>query len=388
MSVRWTAADLPDQSGRTIIVTGASSGLGIVVARELARVGARVVLAVRNPAKGEQAAADMAGQTEVRRLDLASVCAFANKWDEPLDVLINNAGIMRVPEGRTRDGFELQIGTNYLGPFALTNLLLAHVTSRVVTVSSQLHRRGRLDLDDLNWQRRRYQSLQAYCDSKLANGVRFADGDGQGTVRYQIRNPDPVVSTGATEFALALLLRRARHATGHPVTPVHVGFAAAAPSAYPGLAAEFGTRRLDFDADSTTMTFRRADLDRPLVRADPVLAGILRREADVELTGIQAIPQWIDMFREVLATCLMTRPSFSARWPAGWQSRSGRCSACSSARARTGGPRSIPHAGNRPRGCWPRASARLEPRRGSATLTLARCAVPSAAGRGDERCGW
>ena len=172
MSPRWTAADLPDQSGRTIIVTGASSGLGVVTARELARVGARVVLAVRDPAKGERAAAAMAGQTEVRRLDLAdlaSVRAFAAEWDEPLDILINNAGVMRVPEGRTQDGFELQIGTNHLGPFALTNLLLPYITRRVVTVSSQLHRRGRLDLDDLNWQRRRYQSLQAYCDSKLAN---------------------------------------------------------------------------------------------------------------------------------------------------------------------------------------------------------------------------
>ncbi len=172
MSARWTAADLPDQSGRTVIVTGASSGLGVVTARELARVGARVVLAVRDPAKGERAAEAMAGQTEVRRLDLAdlaSVRAFAAEWDEPLDIMINNAGIMRVPEGRTHDGFELQIGTNPLGPFALTNLLLPHITCRVVTVSSQLHRRGRLDLDDINWQRRRYQSLQAYCDSKLAN---------------------------------------------------------------------------------------------------------------------------------------------------------------------------------------------------------------------------
>jgi NAD(P)-dependent dehydrogenase (short-subunit alcohol dehydrogenase family) len=172
MSAHWTAADLPDQSGRTVIVTGATSGLGLVTARELARVGARVVLAVRDPAKGERVAAVMPGHTEVRRLDLAdlaSVRAFAAEWAEPLDVLINNAGIMRVPQGRTRDGFELQIGTNHLGPFALTNLLLPHITSRVVTVSSQLHRRGRLDLDDLNWQHRRYNSLQAYCDSKLAN---------------------------------------------------------------------------------------------------------------------------------------------------------------------------------------------------------------------------
>ncbi len=172
MSAHWTAADLPDQSGRTVIVTGATSGLGLVTARELARVGARVVLAVRDPAKGERVAALMPGHTEVRRLDLAdlaSVRAFAAEWAGPLDVLINNAGIMRVPQGRTRDGFELQIGTNHLGPFALTNLLLPHITSRVVTVSSQLHRRGRLDLDDLNWEHRRYNSLQAYCDSKLAN---------------------------------------------------------------------------------------------------------------------------------------------------------------------------------------------------------------------------
>jgi NAD(P)-dependent dehydrogenase (short-subunit alcohol dehydrogenase family) len=172
MGTRWTASDLGDQSGRTVIVTGATSGLGLVTARELARAGARVVLAVRDPAKGERAAAAMAGHTEVRELDLADLACvrtFAAKWAEPLDVLINNAGIMRVPLGRTRDGFELQIGTNHLGPFALTNLLLPHVTGRVVTVSSQLHRRGRLDLDDLNWQRRRYKSLQAYCDSKLAN---------------------------------------------------------------------------------------------------------------------------------------------------------------------------------------------------------------------------
>jgi AraC-like DNA-binding protein len=137
-------------------------------------------------------------------------------------------------------------------------------------------------------------------NSAGANDVGFADGDGQGTVRYQIRNPDPVVSTGATELALALMLRRARYATGHPVTPVHVGFAAAAPSAHAGLAAEFGTRHLDFGAGSTTMTFRRADLDLPLLRADPVLAEILRSHADAELAGMQVTPQWIDMFREVL----------------------------------------------------------------------------------------
>ena len=159
-------------SGRSVVVTGASSGIGAVTARELARAGAKVVLAVRDVAKGERAATTMTGDTEVRELrldDLASVRAFAAAWIGKLDILINNAGIMMVPEGRTADGFERQIGTNHLGHFALTNLLLPHITDRVVTVSSHLSARGRLDLSDLNWQSRPYNSSQAYSDSKLAN---------------------------------------------------------------------------------------------------------------------------------------------------------------------------------------------------------------------------
>jgi len=169
---RWTAAELPDMSGRTVVVTGASSGIGAVTAGELARVGAKVVLAVRDVAKGERVAASIAGDTVVRELkldELASVRGFAAAWRGDLDILINNAGIMLVPEGRTVDGFERQIGTNHLGHFALTNLLLPHVTNRVVTVSSHLHAAGRLDLEDLNWQRRPYRPGQAYSDSKLAN---------------------------------------------------------------------------------------------------------------------------------------------------------------------------------------------------------------------------
>jgi NAD(P)-dependent dehydrogenase (short-subunit alcohol dehydrogenase family) len=171
-SVKWTAADLPDQSGRTIVVTGASSGIGLAAARELARAGARVVLAVRDPEKGQRVAAGIPGDTEVRPLDLASLAsvrAFAAGWTGALDVLVNNAGIMAVPEGRTVDGFELQIGTNHLGPFLLTGLLLPAITDRVVTVSSQLHRRGRIDLDDLNWEHRSYNATGAYNASKLAN---------------------------------------------------------------------------------------------------------------------------------------------------------------------------------------------------------------------------
>lgn len=168
----WTPARLPDLYGRTAVVTGASSGLGADTARALAGAGARVVLAVRDPAKGRAVADRIDGETEVRALDLgdlASVRAFAGTWTEPLDLLINNAGIMAVPLGRTVDGFELQIGTNHLGHFALTNLLLPHIRGRVVTVSSGLARSGRIDLDDLNWERRSYRPWQAYSQSKLAN---------------------------------------------------------------------------------------------------------------------------------------------------------------------------------------------------------------------------
>jgi NAD(P)-dependent dehydrogenase (short-subunit alcohol dehydrogenase family) len=159
-------------SGRTVVVTGASSGIGLATARVLAMAGANVVLAVRDVAKGQRAAATMSGDTEVRELELdnlASVRAFASAWTGDLDILINNAGIMLVPEGQTVDGFERHIGTNHLGHFALTNLLLPHITDRVVTISSHLHAAGRLDLEDLSWQRRPYSASQAYSDSKLAN---------------------------------------------------------------------------------------------------------------------------------------------------------------------------------------------------------------------------
>ncbi|MFP5283859.1 MAG: oxidoreductase [Actinomycetes bacterium] len=169
---RWTAADLSDQTGRTVIITGANSGIGLQAAKALARAGARVVLAVRSRERGERAAAGMAGRVEVRELDLTrltSVRQFALGWTGPVDVLINNAGVMARPAARTEDGFELQLGTNHLGHFALTNLLLPHLSDRVVTVSSGAHRMGRIDLDDLNWERRDYDEWQAYGQSKLAN---------------------------------------------------------------------------------------------------------------------------------------------------------------------------------------------------------------------------
>ncbi|GEM30355.1 oxidoreductase [Nocardia neocaledoniensis] len=168
---KWTAANLPDQTGRTIVVTGANSGLGAATARALSRVGARVILACRDTGKAQQVAAGMPGPTEVRELDLAnlnSVRAFTDAI-ERVDVLINNAGVMALPLRRTGDGFEMQFGTNHLGHFALTNLLLDRITDRVVTVSSLAHRLGRIDLDDPNWERRRYDRWLAYGQSKLAN---------------------------------------------------------------------------------------------------------------------------------------------------------------------------------------------------------------------------
>ncbi|HEY5821677.1 MAG TPA: oxidoreductase [Propionibacteriaceae bacterium] len=168
----WTSKNLSDQTGRTIIVTGANSGLGLRTASALAGAGARVVLAVRDTTRGEQAAAGMQGHTEVRELDLAdlsSVRRFAEGWTEPIDVLVNNAGVMAVPEGTTKDGFEMQFGTNHLGHFALTNLLLRQITERVVNVSSSAHRMGAIALDDLNWKTRPYKSWPAYGQSKLAN---------------------------------------------------------------------------------------------------------------------------------------------------------------------------------------------------------------------------
>ncbi|MFF4486786.1 oxidoreductase [Streptomyces sp. NPDC001544] len=170
----WNATHLPDLSGRTAVVTGANSGIGFTAVDALARAGAHVVLAVRDPERGRSAAARVTGSTEVRRLDLAdlaSVREFADSWqDGPIDLLINNAGVMMLPEQRTKDGFEMQFGTNHLGHFALTNLLLPHVRDRVVTVSSGAHRMGdrRISFDDTNLTGR-YTPQRAYSQSKLAN---------------------------------------------------------------------------------------------------------------------------------------------------------------------------------------------------------------------------
>lgn len=159
--------------GRTFVVTGSTSGVGEATARALGAAGATVVLAGRNTAKGDAIASQIGPRASMRRLDLsdlASVQEFAAGFgDEKIDVLVNNAGVMAVPLRRTREGFEMQIGTNHFGHFALTGLLLDRITTRVVTVSSAAHRVGRIDLDDLNWERRHYDRASAYAQSKLAN---------------------------------------------------------------------------------------------------------------------------------------------------------------------------------------------------------------------------
>jgi NAD(P)-dependent dehydrogenase (short-subunit alcohol dehydrogenase family) len=167
-----SSTSIPDMAGRTVIVTGANSGIGRAAAVALAGAGAHVVLAVRNLQKGQMAAAGMSGETDVRQLDLASldsVRAFADGWTGEVDILINNAGVMVPPLSRTAEGFELQFGTNHLGHFALTNLLLERITGRVVTVSSTGHRIGAIDFEDLNWERKPYRAWRAYGQSKLAN---------------------------------------------------------------------------------------------------------------------------------------------------------------------------------------------------------------------------
>jgi NAD(P)-dependent dehydrogenase (short-subunit alcohol dehydrogenase family) len=190
-----TTFDLSALSGRTVVVTGGNSGIGRAASRALAAAGARVVLAVRTVEKGREAAATMPGRVEVHRLDLAdlaSVREFAAAFTDPIDVLINNAGVMIPPLSRTADGFELQFGTNHLGPFALTNLLLPRIRGRVVTVSSVGHRAGSIEFDDLDWRRRRYRAMAAYGQSKLANLLFTAE-----LQRRLAESGSPVLATAA-----------------------------------------------------------------------------------------------------------------------------------------------------------------------------------------------
>jgi NAD(P)-dependent dehydrogenase (short-subunit alcohol dehydrogenase family) len=179
----WTSADIPDQTGKTVLVTGANSGLGLRSAQALAHAGAMVILGCRNPTKAAEALTEVKAEATgaepftvaLDLADLASVAACAEavgRSTDRLDVLMNNAGVMAIPRRETADGFEAQFGTNHLGHFALTAqllpLLLQAPAPRVVTTSSQVHRAGKMRWDDVNGNRR-YRKWSAYAQSKLAN---------------------------------------------------------------------------------------------------------------------------------------------------------------------------------------------------------------------------
>ena len=182
--MKWTELEIPDQKDRTVIITGSSSGIGFQAAEVLASKNAQVIIAVRNIAKGNNAKEKILtkfpnSKIAVMKLDLADLSSIddfskniKSKFDK-LNLLINNAGVMIPPYSKTKDGFELQFGTNHLGHFALTEKLLAllHRTpgSRIVNVSSSAHKYGHINFDDLTWEKRKYKAWQAYGDSKIAN---------------------------------------------------------------------------------------------------------------------------------------------------------------------------------------------------------------------------
>ncbi|MFC1785010.1 oxidoreductase [Candidatus Neomarinimicrobiota bacterium] len=181
---KWTAENIPSQKGKVAIVTGSSSGIGLEASRVLANKGAEVIVAIRNKDKGDKAIQKIKNQypeanVSLMLLDLAdlkSIEQFANHFKQKyakLDLLINNAGVMMPPYGKTIDGFELQFGTNHLGHFALTGQLMELIkntpNSRIVNISSGAHNYGNIDFNDLNWENRPYKAMRSYCDSKIAN---------------------------------------------------------------------------------------------------------------------------------------------------------------------------------------------------------------------------
>jgi NAD(P)-dependent dehydrogenase (short-subunit alcohol dehydrogenase family) len=181
---KWTEKNIPNQSGKIAIVTGSSSGIGYEAARILAKKNATVIIAVRNLEKGEYARSKIKSENpdanlDIIKLDLADLSSvksfvkeFKSKYNK-LDMLINNAGVMIPPYTKTKDGFELQFGTNHLGHFALTLQLLDVIektpNARIVNVSSGAHKYGKINFDDLNWEKRDYKAWKAYGDSKIAN---------------------------------------------------------------------------------------------------------------------------------------------------------------------------------------------------------------------------
>ncbi|HZM41766.1 MAG TPA: oxidoreductase [Acidimicrobiales bacterium] len=234
----WAASDIPDQSGRTALVTGANSGLGLRAAQALAAHGARVLLGCRNPERAEAARAEVAAvatgpEPQVVPLDLADLAAVRVAAErvaagvDRLDLLLNNAGLMGPPLGRTADGFEMQFGVNHLGHFALTGLLLptllAAPAPRVVTTSSNLHHRGKLRWDDPNYEAGRYSRWAAYAQSKLAN-LLFVSELGR---RAAGAGTDLVSAAGHPGYAATHLGQNSAAQLGNPVLTRIAGLALA-----------------------------------------------------------------------------------------------------------------------------------------------------------------
>jgi NAD(P)-dependent dehydrogenase (short-subunit alcohol dehydrogenase family) len=300
------ATGATDVSGTTIVITGATSGIGRATATALAAAGARIVLAVRDTDKGRAVAATLprpsggAGEHRVRALDLAdlsSVRRFAAETEESgeaVDVLVNNAGVSSSRLARTTDGFEAQLGTNHLGHFALTVLLLPHISTRVVTVSSQAERMGRLDLSDPNWQRRPYNAARAYADSKLANLVFTAELDrrlraGSSPVRALAAHPGLVTTAiyddphrtrrGVWDRLLPVLGQDAEHGA----LPVLLAVTGDLPGG-----TFTGPRHLAHMRGGAQVIGRSARAK------DPVLAGALW-QASEQLTGVATEPKTPDV---------------------------------------------------------------------------------------------
>jgi NAD(P)-dependent dehydrogenase (short-subunit alcohol dehydrogenase family) len=254
----WTASDLPDLSGRRAVVTGANSGIGYFTALELARHGADVTMACRDQGKGDTArrailAAAPTAAVQLRALDLSSlesVRAFVSDWSGPLDLLVNNAGVMApLRRAQTVDGFELQMGTNHLGHFALTGLLLdsllAASAPRVVTVSSLAHLRARLDLDDLQ-SIVGYSPQRSYANSKLANLLfavelqrraesltSVAAHPGLSSTGL-VTNPDGMGGNGALRLLAPIFYRLVSQSAAAGALPTLYGVTEADPGSYTG----------------------------------------------------------------------------------------------------------------------------------------------------------
>ncbi|MEV0357500.1 oxidoreductase [Nocardia sp. NPDC050697] len=285
----WKPSQIPDQTGRTVVITGANGGIGTEATKALAAKGAAVIMACRSADKAKAIAGKIGGDVRVEQLDLAdlaSIRGFAERTGD-IDVLINNAGLMNIPFSRTTDGFETQFGVNHLGHFALTALLLPKIRDRVVTVSSVAHKQaGKLRVDDLNYEHRRYQRGAAYSQAKLSNLMfarelqRRLASNGSGVRSYGVH---PGVSATElftrTETPLDLVSKPFIRLVGH--SPRHAAestlFAATEPDADPntywGPTWLFQSRGPVGPCPSTRLS-RDAELQRRLWEESERLTGI------------------------------------------------------------------------------------------------------------------